>query len=100
MTKLFVGNLSYDVKSEDLTDLFSPFGNVLGAYVITDRASGRSKGFGFVEFENDADAQKAIADMHEKDLKGRKLVVNIAKPKEEKPYGQERNGNNFKRQSY
>ncbi len=86
MTKLFIGNLSYDVTKEELENLFSPFGKIVSTYVISDRATGRSKGFGFIEFEANNDAQNAIKEMHEKEIKGRKLVVNIARPKEERPF--------------
>ncbi len=90
MTKLYVGNLPYSVKDDALRDLFSSYGNVLSASIIFDRMSGRSKGFGFVELEDDAEAEKAISEMNEKELEGRKLVVSVARPKEERP---ERNFN-------
>ena len=90
MTKLYVGNLPYSVKDDALRDLFSSYGNVLSASIIFDRMSGRSKGFGFVELEDDAEAERAISEMNEKELEGRKLVVSVARPKEERP---ERNFN-------
>jgi len=90
LTKLYVGNLPYSVKDDALRDLFSSYGNVLSASIIFDRMSGRSKGFGFVELEDDAEAERAISEMNEKELEGRKLVVSVARPKEERP---ERNFN-------
>lgn len=83
--KLYVGNLPWSLNNDSLKELFSQFGEVVDAMVITDRMSGRSRGFGFVTFANDADAEKAVAEMHEKDVDGRKLVVNVAKPREERP---------------
>jgi RNA recognition motif-containing protein len=65
--------------------MFSSYGNVLSASIIFDRMSGRSKGFGFVELEDDGEAQNAISEMNGKDFEGRNLVVSIARPKEERP---------------
>lgn len=79
-TKLYVGNLPYNIESEQLTERFSSFGDVVSANVITDKFSGRSKGFGFVEFASDSDAQKAIAELNGAELNGRKIVVNEARP--------------------
>lgn len=79
---IFVSNLAFKVKSEDLSQLFSQFGEVTSSKVITDKFSGKSRGFGFVEMPNDHDAQAAIADLNGKDHEGRKLTVTIAKPKE------------------
>jgi RNA recognition motif-containing protein len=78
---LYVGNLSYDVDSSALQDLFSAHGSVTSAQVITDRDTGRSKGFGFVEMSSEDEAQAAIAAMSGKDHGGRALTVNEAKPK-------------------
>ena len=78
--KLYVGNLDYDVTKDDLLDLFGKAGKIVDAVVISDKYSGRSKGFGFVEFEKDEEAQKAIEMYNEKDLKGRNMVVNEARP--------------------
>ena len=83
--KLYVGNLAFSVDSEKLRELFSSFGEVEEATIISDKFSGRSKGFGFVTFPNDADAKKAIAEMNEKEVEGRTLKVNEAKPMEERP---------------
>jgi RNA recognition motif-containing protein len=85
--KLYVGNLPWSVTSDVLRDVFSEFGEVVDAVVISDRMSGRSKGFGFVTFADSAAAQAAIEKMHDSDMEGRKLVVNIARPKEERPVG-------------
>jgi len=83
-TKLYVGNLSYNTTNDSLRDAFMQAGTVVSATVITDRMSGRSRGFGFVEME-DADAAKAVEMMNGKDLDGRKLRVNEARPLTERP---------------
>jgi RNA recognition motif-containing protein len=80
--KLYVGNLPYDVDSSGLDQMFAPFGTVQSAQVINDRDTGRSKGFGFVEMGSEAEAQAAIAGMGGKQLGGRSLTVNEAKPRE------------------
>ena len=80
--KLYVGNLPWSIRSDKLKDLFSEFGEVEEAVVISDKYTRRSKGFGFVTFVNDADAEKAIAGMNEKEVEGRALKVNEAKPLE------------------
>lgn len=80
--KLYVGNLGYDVSSSDLEALLAPHGTVLSAEVISDRMTGRSKGFGFVEMDSDADAQAAIAALNGQSHGGRTLTVNEAKPRE------------------
>ncbi len=80
--KLYVGNLTYGATNSDLQTMFEPFGTVESAQVIMDRDTGRSKGFGFVEMGSDAEAQAAIAAMHGKEVEGRALTVNEAKPKE------------------
>jgi RNA recognition motif-containing protein len=85
--KLYVGNLSYGVSDSALEQLFSQFGTVQSAQVIQDRATGRSKGFGFVEMDNDAQAQAAIEGLHERELDGRRLTVNEARPREERGGG-------------
>ena len=81
--KLYVGNLSYSVTDADLRDLFAPYGEPDSAKVITDRDSGRSKGFGFVEFSDDAQAQAAMSALNGKDHGGRALTVNEARPRPE-----------------
>jgi RNA recognition motif-containing protein len=79
--KLYVGNMSYDVDSSQLEQMFAAHGTVESAQVIADRDTGRSKGFGFVEMSSDAEAQAAIAAMNGQDVGGRALTVNEAKPK-------------------
>ena len=81
--KLYVGNLPYSVADSDLQRLFEAHGSVVSAQVIMDRDTGRSKGFGFVEMGSDSEAQAAIADMNGKEVDGRSLTVNEARPKPE-----------------
>lgn len=88
--KLYVGNLSYDMTQQALQDLFVQAGTVTSAAVIIDRMSGRSKGFGFVEMSTEEEAQKAIEMFNGKEVGGRKLTVNEAKPME--PRGDRDNG--------
>ena len=83
--KLYVGNLSYSVRDDDLQQHFSRFGTVVSAKVMMDRDSGRSKGFGFVEMSSDAEAQAAIQGMNGQPLDGRNAVVNEARPMESRP---------------
>src|SRR5512142_1860966 len=85
--KLYVGNLSYNVTSADLQQLFAPFGTVQSAQVIEDRDTQRSKGFGFVEMGSDQEAQAAIAALNGKEQDGRALTVNEAKPRESRGGG-------------
>lgn len=84
MIKLFVGSLPWATRDADLEQLFSNYGKVLSAKVLMDRATGRSRGFGFVEMENEAEGQSAIKALHDSDFQGRKLVVNEARPREER----------------
>jgi RNA recognition motif-containing protein len=84
-TKLFVGSLSFNVDNDKLKELFDQFGTVVSANVITDRDSGNSKGFGFVEMETDQEAQAAITGLNGKEVDGRIIAVNIARPKEDRP---------------
>lgn len=84
-TKLYVGNLAYSVTEDMLRDLFSEFGAVDSVAVISDRDSGRSKGFGFVEMGSDEEAATAMAELNEKEFEGRRMVVNEARPREERP---------------
>src|SRR5215207_9562509 len=86
-TRLYVGNLSYQVDSSELQQLFAQHGTVNSAEVISDRLTGRSKGFGFVEMSSDEEAQAAIAALNGMDHGGRALTVNEAKPREERPRG-------------
>ncbi len=85
MTKLFVGGLPYSVTSDELKDIFAPFGAILSATVVNDKFTGRSRGFGFVEMDSDEEAQKAIQNLNESEVSGRKIVVSVAKPREERP---------------
>lgn len=81
--KLYVGNISFDTTSDDLVQAFSQFGTVLGAQIVSDRDTGRSRGFAFVEMHSGAD--EAIAGMHGQQFQGRTLTVNEARPREERP---------------
>ena len=90
--KLYVGNLTYGVTNTDLENMFTPFGAVQSAQVIMDRDTGRSKGFGFVEMSNNSEAQAAIAALNGKEVEGRKLTVNEARPKEDRGGGGGRSG--------
>ena len=85
--KLYVGNLAYSVRDQDLQDAFAEFGAVASAKVMMDRETGRSKGFGFVEMSNDAEAQAAINGLNGQPVAGRAIVVNEARPREERPAG-------------
>ncbi|HVN88929.1 MAG TPA: RNA-binding protein [Candidatus Binataceae bacterium] len=90
-SKLYVGNLAYSVSNSDLEQLFSQVGQVQSAAVVMDKFSGQSKGFGFVEMANAAEASKAIAQFNDSDLKGRNIKVNEAKPRESSFGGNGRN---------
>ena len=85
--KLYVGNLTYNVTSSSLEEMFAPFGSVRSAEVIQDRDTGRSKGFGFVEMADDNAAREAIAGLNGKEVEGRALTVNEAKPREPRSGG-------------
>lgn len=82
--KLFVGNLPYNVTSDDLEDLFRQVGEVVSSNIITDRATGRSRGFGFVEMASPEAAQAAIEQLNDREFEGRNLVVNEARPRPER----------------
>jgi len=84
-SKLFVGNLSWNVTSEMLGEFFAEIGEVVSASVVTDRETGRSRGFGFVEMANKELAEKAVEEMNGKELDGRPITVNIARPKTDRP---------------
>ncbi|HLD96455.1 MAG TPA: RNA-binding protein [Patescibacteria group bacterium] len=90
--RLFVGGLPYSVDNSKLEQMFSEVGIVSSATVITDRETGQSKGFGFVEFEKDADADEAIKKLNDTEVDGRKIVVNVARPREERPRFDNRGG--------
>ena len=86
-SKLYVGNLSYNTTSSDLEQLFAQHGTVQSAEIISDRDTGRSKGFGFVQMGSDQEAQAAIDALNGQNVDGRNLTVNVAKPKEDRPRG-------------
>jgi len=81
---IFVAKLDFDTQSEDLINTFKPFGEVASANVIVDKVTGRSKGFGFVEMENDDEAQRAIEALNDTELQGRTIVVKKAEPRKER----------------
>ena len=85
--KLYVGSLPYSTTEQQLSELFAPHGTVQSAKVITDRYTGQSRGFGFVEMATEEEAQKAIAALNGSNVGGRTLVVNEARPQEKRPYG-------------
>jgi len=90
MTKLFVGGISYSISNQQLEELFAKFGAVSSAQIVTDKYSGQSKGFAFVEMANDEDAQKAVKELDGYAFEGRKIGVSVARPRED-------NRNNFRR---
>ena len=85
--RLFVGNLNFKTSSEDLQELFGQVGEVQSASVVTDRETGRSRGFGFVEMASQEDGQRAIEQFNGKEFNGRNLTVNEARPREDRGYG-------------
>lgn len=86
-TKLYVGNLSFDTTEGDIRNLFESVGTVTSCSLITDKFTGKSRGFAFVEMSSAAEAEKAISELHSKDCDGRPLTVNEAKPREDRPRG-------------
>ncbi len=80
--KLFVGSLPWSIDDAGLEELFAPFGEVVSARIVTDRETSRSRGFGFVEYSNDADAQKAVEALDQTEVDGRTINVSVARPKE------------------
>ena len=94
---IYVGNLSWGLKDQDLANLFASFGEVTSAKIVTDKFTQRSKGFGFVEMANDAEAQAAIAQLNGSEVEGRNLVVNESRPKQEGGAG---GGSGFKKRSF
>src|SRR4028119_1635435 len=91
---IYVGNLSWGLSDQDLSELFAPFGEVASAKIVMDKFTQRSKGFGFVEMSNDEQAQAAIAQLNNSEVDGRNLVVNESRPKEEG------SGGDFKKRSF
>ncbi|MDD2474435.1 MAG: RNA-binding protein [Dysgonamonadaceae bacterium] len=87
---IFIAGLSYQISEPDLKELFEEYGTVSSAKIITDRYSGRSRGFGFVEMDDDAEGQNAIAALNEAEYDGRTLTVSVARPRTERPSGGER----------
>ncbi len=83
--EIYVGSLPYTVTEDDLKEAFAPFGEVASVRLVSDKFSGKSKGFGFVEMPSNEEAEAAIAALNENDFKGRDIKVNQAKPKEERP---------------
>jgi RNA recognition motif-containing protein len=94
---IYVGNLSWGLKDQDLANMFASFGEVASAKIVTDKFTQRSKGFGFVEMPNDAEAQAAIAQLNGSEVEGRNLVVNESRPKQEGGSG---GGGGFKKKSF
>ena len=84
---IYVSNLSYSTTTESLQDLFAEYGEVTSANIITDRETGRSRGFGFVEMPDDSEAQKAINELNETDFEGKTIIVNVARPRTERNDG-------------
>ena len=84
-TRLFVGNLSYQTGENDLQDYFAQIGGVTSVNLMLDKMTGKSRGFAFIEFASEDDANKAIEQFHNKEFQGRALTVNIARPREERP---------------
>lgn len=87
---IYVGNLPYGTDRDKLRDIFAAYGEVTAARIVTDRETGRSKGFGFVEMTNDEEARRAIEAMNGNEIEGRKAVVNEARPREERPRREKR----------
>jgi cold-inducible RNA-binding protein len=85
--KLYVGNLSYDTSEDELRELFAGFGTTTSVRIVTDRDTSRSKGFGFVEYSDDEEAKAAMAALNGKDVRGRAIVVNEARPRNTEGYG-------------
>ncbi|GHV66564.1 RNA-binding protein [Bacteroidia bacterium] len=100
---IYISNLSYGVSDTDLKDLFAEYGDISSAKVITDRETGRSRGFGFVEMPNDEQAQKAIDELNQATYDGKVINVNVAKPRDDRPRssgGGNRNGGGYSSKRY
>ncbi|MBO9570860.1 MAG: RNA-binding protein [Chitinophagaceae bacterium] len=93
---IYVSNLSFNVEDEDLREFFTPYGEVTSAKIITDKFTGKSRGFGFVEMPDDTAANKAIAELDNGVVEGRTVRVMVAKPKESKPAGAGRGNSPFR----
>lgn len=94
-TKLFVGSLAWGTTDDSLKEFFSAAGEVVSANVIMDRETNRSKGFGFVEMSSDEEAKKAVEELNGKELDGRAIVVSEARPREDRPRGDNGGGNRY-----
>ena len=93
---LYVGNLSWTMTEDDLRNLFEQYGTVTSIKIVKDRETGRSKGFGFVEMENDTEAQNALSSLYDKEILGRKIVINEAQERPAKPGG----GGGYKKRNF
>ena len=98
--RLFVGNLSFQTGENDLQDYFAQAGAVCSVNLMLDKATGKSRGFAFVEFATPEEAQKAIEQFHDKDFQGRKITVNVARPREERPPRGDRSSSGERRDRY
>ena len=98
--RLFVGNLSFQTGENDLQDYFATAGAVTSVSLMLDKMTGRSRGFAFVEFATPEEAQKAIEQFHDKDFQGRKITVNVARPREERPPRSDRFDRSERRERY
>lgn len=99
MTNIFVGNLSYGAAESDIRSLFEEYGTVDRASIVTDRDTGQARGFGFVEMPNDDEAQRAISSLNGRELHGRALTINEARPKAERPAFRRAGSGGSRRQS-
>jgi RNA recognition motif-containing protein len=97
---IYVSNLSFNVQDEDLREFFTPYGEVTSAKIITDRETGRSRGFGFVEMSDDAASKKAITELNDATVDGRTIKVVEAKPKEDRPARSFNNNNSYNKNRY
>ena len=97
---IYVSNLSFNVQDEDLREFFTPYGEVSSAKIINDRETGRSRGFGFVEMNDDVASKKAIAELNETSIDGRTVKVMEAKPKEDRPARNFNNGDSYNKNRY
>ena len=97
---IYVGNMNFNMGNDDLFNLFSQYGTVTTAKIINDKVTGRSKGFGFVEMENDDEAKQAISSLNENEIQGRKLIVNEARPQEPRSGGGSGGGGGFKKRNF
>lgn len=99
---IYVSNLSFNVQDEDLKEFFTPYGEVTSAKVITERETGRSRGFGFVEMTDETASKKAITELNGATVENRSITVSVAKPREERPASSRNfnNGNSYNRNRY